>query len=513
MTAAEFVSSTRNRFERLFDALTDPARCERTVLVVLSGYLATWSLYATIAKSSQDIHTDMGEMVAWAHDAGLGTPKHPPLAAWLVGAWFDVLPRQDWAYYVFAVLLATVALWIAWRLSARYLPPDKRVAGLALLTLVPFYNVHAIKFNANTVLTPLWALTTWWFLRSFATRRVGWATLTGIAAAAAMLGKYWSVTLLAGLGVAALSDRRRDAYFNSPAPYVTLAVGTIVLTPHIDWLIAHQFVPFSYAVEAHPATFVTAAISAVYFIGASLCYIAAPVVLALLAARPSVAAIVDTLRPADPERRTPVVAFAAPFAFAILIALLLTVEIEFAVGDFHDDVAPGRTAVVAAGVAAAPRRRRPRCACRCVSLAHALERAVVGDLRPPQRRAELCQRLPAGRAGGRTRLARAHRPAAAHRRQRQFRQRHRVLFRRPAGDLRPRRPGADAMGERRPHPPRRHGDGLSRAGAVLHARACRAMRRAIDAVADEHIVVSRRYLGIAGKPQRYEIVIILPQQS
>ena len=136
MTAAAFVLSARNRFERLFAALTDPMRCERTMLVVLFGYLTAWSLYAIVAKSSQDIHPDMGEMVAWAHDAGLGTPKHPPLAAWLVRAWFAMFPRQDWAYYVFAILLATVALWIAWRLSARYLAPDKRVAGLALLTLV-----------------------------------------------------------------------------------------------------------------------------------------------------------------------------------------------------------------------------------------------------------------------------------------------------------------------------------------------------------------------------------------
>ena len=147
----------------------------------------------------------MGEFVAWSREVGLGTPKHPPLGAWLLRAWFDVFPREDWAYYCFAILLPTVALWITWRLAARYLPPDKRVAGIVLLTFVPFYNFHAIKFNANTVLTPFWALATWWFLRSFETRRVGWAVLAGIAAAAAMLAKYWSITLLAGLGVAALT--------------------------------------------------------------------------------------------------------------------------------------------------------------------------------------------------------------------------------------------------------------------------------------------------------------------
>jgi 4-amino-4-deoxy-L-arabinose transferase-like glycosyltransferase len=328
MTTAEFVHSARNRFERLFDALMDPARSERTMVFALIGYLAAWFLYAVIAKSSQDIHVDMGEMVAWSRQVGLGAPKHPPLAAWLVRAWFDVFPREDWAYYLFAMILPTVALWITWRMSARYLPRDKRVVGIALLTLVPFYNFHALKYNANTVLTPLWAATTWWFLHSFETRRVGWAALAGIGAAAAMLGKYWSVLLLAALGLAALTDRRRAAYFGSPAPYVTLAVGTILLTPHIDWLMDHDFVPFTYAIETHPAVLSMAAISALAFIATSLCYVAAPVAFSMLAAQPSLAAIRDTLWPSEMARRTVVIVFAAPFLFAVMITVALRVEIS-----------------------------------------------------------------------------------------------------------------------------------------------------------------------------------------
>jgi 4-amino-4-deoxy-L-arabinose transferase-like glycosyltransferase len=326
MTA--LVLKARNRFERLFDALVDPARRERTMLVALACYFAVWSLYAIVAKSSQDIHTDMGEFVAWSREVGLGTPKHPPLGAWLLHAWFGVFPREDWAYYCFAILLPTLALWITWRLAARYLPPDKRVAGIVLLTFVPFYNFHAIKFNANTVLTPFWALATWWFLRSFETRRVGWAALAGIAAAAAMLGKYWSITLLAGLGLAALSDPRRAAYFNSPAPYVTLAVGTVVLTPNIHWLTAHAFMPFTYAMEAHPGTPAFALFSAFIFTSNGLAYATAAIVLCVLATRPSWAAIRDTLWPLEAERRTLLVAFAAPFLVAVLIAVLLTVAIE-----------------------------------------------------------------------------------------------------------------------------------------------------------------------------------------
>lgn len=321
------MSNLLKPFERLLDALTDPARRERSVVWLLVGYCAAWSLYGALAKGSQDIHFDMGEMVAWSRDAGIGTPKHPPLAAWLVGAWFKFFPLSDWAYYLFAMVLATFALWVAWRVSERYLDREKRVVGLLLLTFIPFFNFHALKFNANTVLIPLWALTTWWFLRSFETRSVIWAALAGTAAAAAMMGKYWSIFLLAGLGVAALADPRRAAYFRSAAPWATIAVGAILFAPHVAWIAAHDFAPFTYAVVAHQSTLASSAMSGLGFLLGVAGYLAAPVVIALVVARPSMAAVADTRWPRTPERRFALIAFVAPLVLPALAAMLAKVEI------------------------------------------------------------------------------------------------------------------------------------------------------------------------------------------
>src|SRR4029079_19300381 len=132
----------------------------------------------------------------------LGYPKHPPLTMAVVRAWFAVFPTADWAYYLLAMANVGLTLWIVWRLMARFLDGEKRVVGLALLTLVPFFNFHALKFNQHTVLLALWAGTTLFFLRSFETRKMLDAALAGVLAAAAMYGKYWSAMLLLGLGIA-----------------------------------------------------------------------------------------------------------------------------------------------------------------------------------------------------------------------------------------------------------------------------------------------------------------------
>jgi 4-amino-4-deoxy-L-arabinose transferase-like glycosyltransferase len=298
--------------ERLFEALIDPARREHTMAFVLIGYTVVWALYGAIAKGSQDLHFDMGEMVALSSEDLLGTRKHPPLGSWLVRMWFGVFPLDDWAYYLFAMVVATVGLWCVWKLAADYLEPEKRVVGLALLTLVPLYNFHALKFNANTVLIPFWAATTWWFLRSFETRNLGYAALAGLAAAAAMLGKYWTVVLLAGLVIAVLADPRRGAYFRSAAPWVTVAFGAVALMPHLVWLVLNDFPPLQYAVTSHAvASRWDAALSGLSYVGGGIAYLAAPIVLVLLM-RPSAAAVADTLWPRDPARRTALLAFALP---------------------------------------------------------------------------------------------------------------------------------------------------------------------------------------------------------
>jgi 4-amino-4-deoxy-L-arabinose transferase-like glycosyltransferase len=316
------------RIERLLDALADPARRERTAAAVVLAYVALWTLYGVLAKASQDIHADMSEQFALSRELAWGYAKHPPLAMVIARAWFAIFPTTDWAYYLLAMANAGLALWIAWRISARYLEGEKRAVGLALLTLVPFFNFHALKFNVNTVLMPLWAATTLAFLRSFETRRVSDSALAGAAAAAAMYGKYWSIFLLAGLAIAALVDRRRAAYFRSPAPWVTIAVGAVVLAPHVVWLVANDWAPFSYAVAVHgAASFAVSLRSALGYLAGSAGYLAAPLLIVFLAARPGRVAVADMAWPATQQRRLAALAFWLPWLLPALLAPLAGVEL------------------------------------------------------------------------------------------------------------------------------------------------------------------------------------------
>jgi 4-amino-4-deoxy-L-arabinose transferase-like glycosyltransferase len=327
MTAYRLTHRLIGPIDRLIGALIDPARRERTAAAVLMAYVAIWTLYAALAKASQDMHFDMVEVVAWSRELAFGYSKHPPLSAWLAAAWFALFPTSDWAFHLLAVTVAGVTLWIAWRLAGDYLDGEKRVLALAVLMLVPFFNFHVLKFNANTVLLPAWAATTLCFLRSFERLSVPWAALAGLCAAAAMLGKYWSIFLVMGLGVAALVDSRRAAYFRSPAPWVTIGVGALALAPHFAWLAVNDFVTFSYAAAVHVRTVAQAAGSVVGYLAGSAGYVALPVLLVLAAVRPSRAAVADMLLPKTPERRLVAAAFWAPLLLPAVVAPIMRAEI------------------------------------------------------------------------------------------------------------------------------------------------------------------------------------------
>lgn len=310
---------------RLTNTLTDPARRERAMIAVLSGYVAVWALYGTIQKSAHDMHFDMVEQYAWSQELDFGFWKHPPFAAAVARVWFSIFPRTGWAFYLLAMTTAGLALWIAWRLFERYLDPERRVVALVLLMLTPFFHFHALKYNVNTVLLPLWAATTLFFLRSLETRSLFHAALAGILAAASMYGKYWSAVLLFGLAAAALTAQNRAAYFRSAAPWVTIAAGFAVIAPHLVWLYTNDFAPFKYALNARViASHSRAALVALIYLAGAAAYAALAVAAALWTTQRSPGAVRDMIwpsHPSHPSRRVAVVAFAATLLAPVFLAL------------------------------------------------------------------------------------------------------------------------------------------------------------------------------------------------
>src|SRR5215475_11025466 len=217
------------------------------LLGFLLSYCAIMFAFALVARGWGPLHADMTEAWAWGKEFQLGYGKHPPIYAWVAGAWFQWMPRTHWSFHLLSILNASVGLAGVWMLAGLSLDVHGRWAALLFLLLTPSWTVWALKFNANSILLSLWPWTTYFFLQSLRTRSITYALLAGLVGAMALLSKYYSVILLATLFLVAVLHPNCVRYFRSAAPYITAAFGLALISPHVCWLVRSNFPTFSYA--------------------------------------------------------------------------------------------------------------------------------------------------------------------------------------------------------------------------------------------------------------------------
>lgn len=219
--------------------------------ILLALYVLVWTLAHSVASPNLDAYGDMLENYAWGQSIEWGSFKHPPLVGWIAGLWFRLFPTLDSLYFLLSYAAAAVGLLGLHRLAAAAGLGRFATAAVLLQMFALPYGTLAAKFNANTVLLPLWPWIAYaWWACVYGERR-SWALplLLGAAAALAMLGKYYSGVFLLALGLLTLGlpDGRR--WLGTGKPWLALALMAALLLPHIAWLGSHEYVTFRYLGE------------------------------------------------------------------------------------------------------------------------------------------------------------------------------------------------------------------------------------------------------------------------
>jgi len=244
---AERSDRAPSRWRRPLLRWLDAVEAGWAVPLLLVCFVAVWTLYLAIAYAGGGLHPDTLEAWTLGRHFAWGYHKHPPLMGWIVAAWTSVFPLSDWSLRLMAMANAGLALFFVDRISRQFVTGHKRILVLLLLMLTPAYQFHAQRFNANAVLLATWPLATWCFLRAFETRSAFWAVAVGCTTALAMVGKYYSVFLVASFALAALAHPARRAYFTSASPWISVVSGLAVLSPHLYWLATTGASTFTYA--------------------------------------------------------------------------------------------------------------------------------------------------------------------------------------------------------------------------------------------------------------------------
>jgi 4-amino-4-deoxy-L-arabinose transferase-like glycosyltransferase len=293
MTTASFLSATprsrrRLTIRRVAAWLVARAIDPRAGLWLVIGFATLhavlWTLILINLKAAQDVHADVAEAFAWGQKFQLGYGKHPPLSGWVAGLWFKVFPVADWSTYALAMATLGCGLVISWLISLRVVDRRRAFFSVVTLALYPIFNFKGFKYNPDLlqlVTLPLLVLA---YLNAFEKRTVTSGLWLGLAGALALMTKYWVLTMIGAIGLAALLHPERVKLLRSPAPWVAIATLCVAMVPHLVWLKQVDFVPLTYAGEVYGLSSRSQSAQLVLgYIGHNLALLAVPVALAAIA--------------------------------------------------------------------------------------------------------------------------------------------------------------------------------------------------------------------------------------
>jgi hypothetical protein len=143
---------------------------------------------------------------------------------------------------------------ICWLLALRVVDRRRAFLVVVMLAVYPIFNFKGFKYNPDLlqlVTLPLLMLA---YLDAFEKRSVKSGVWLGLAGALALMTKYWVLTMIGAIGLAALIHPARLQFLRSPAPWVAIATLVVAMIPHFLWLKQVNFVALSYAGDSYTIT-------------------------------------------------------------------------------------------------------------------------------------------------------------------------------------------------------------------------------------------------------------------
>jgi len=263
---------------------SDPKASLWLVIGFATAHAVLWTLILINLKAAQDVHMDVAEAFAWGQKFQFGYGKHPPLAGWVAGLWFKIFPVADWATYALAMATLGCGLVICWLISLRVVDRRRAFFVVVMLALYPIFNFKGFKYNPDLlqlVTLPLLVLA---YLNAFEKRSVRAGLWLGLAGALALMTKYWVLTMIGAIGLAALIHPERLRFLRSPAPWVAIVTLVIAMIPHLVWLKDVDFAPLTYAEDVYGLSSRAQSLHLVLgYVGHNLALLALPVALAAIA--------------------------------------------------------------------------------------------------------------------------------------------------------------------------------------------------------------------------------------
>lgn len=208
---------------------TDPLRLAVGLIVALT----VWRL-ALLPASRMGLYVDEAQYWLWGQEMAFGAYSKPPMVGWLIRAANEVFASNaPWVARMPWPLVHGVAAMAVLGLGARLAGPCVgALAGLGYAVL-PAVSLGSVLISTDSPMLMFFALGLWLWHRQAAGASPAGAVALGAAFGLAMLSKYSTLFVLAGLALAAIISR--DWRLRPRDAVIAAVAGLATFAPNIVW--------------------------------------------------------------------------------------------------------------------------------------------------------------------------------------------------------------------------------------------------------------------------------------
>ena len=214
----------------------------KVFLCFLIVHLLVW---VGVAMIRNVMPADSLEGVWWGSLHDFGSPKHPPLAAWLTYLAYMPL-KSDICVYLMSQIFIVAGFVYTYRLARYFLDEKRSVLSVMLLEgcWIYSYVTGYYGFNPDVVLLfTLPAITFYFYNCMKDDKPLDWLKM-GALVGLSLLNKYQTILLVIAMALWAVLFNRK--VFKNKYFYMSVIIAFLLFLPHILWLIRYDFFPILY---------------------------------------------------------------------------------------------------------------------------------------------------------------------------------------------------------------------------------------------------------------------------
>ncbi len=220
-----------------------------------NGSTVRWAFWAVcvltvlrfVLAASLPLAFDEAYFWLWSKHLAISYYDHPPLIALTIRAGTLLFGDTEFGVRFVSLLASVGASWAVWR-SGTLLLGNERAGALACLffNLTLMFAAESMSATPDALILAASSFVLFFLAKAEATHDGWWWIAVGFAAGAALLSKYTSFFLGAGIALWLIATPQGRVWLRTVWPYAAGVLALAFLVPNLIWNAQHDWISFKF---------------------------------------------------------------------------------------------------------------------------------------------------------------------------------------------------------------------------------------------------------------------------